>query len=110
MPWRRWGLARSGRAGLALGVAVPAAALAVGVALILGPEEGAGALAVLAGVVAPLGAAAAGWAWRWPLPWLGPPVALGLWLAAWRVDGRPGELAGVALIAGACLTLAALIA
>lgn len=110
MPWRPWRLVRSRRAGALVGLAVPAAALALGVWLILGPDAGAETLAGLAGVVAPVGAAAVAWAWRWPLAWLGPPAALALWLTAWRVPGRPGDLAGVILIAAACLTLAALIA
>ncbi len=107
LPWRPWRLARS----RALGVIVPLAALAAGVALVRGLAGGADALAGLAAVAAPLLAAASGWAWRVPRPWVPALLVPGLYALAWRLpDELVGQAAGVLLIAGACLTLAALVA
>jgi len=107
LPWRPWRLARS----RALGLVVPLAALAAGVALIRGLGDGADALAGLAAAAAPLLAGASGWAWGLRHPWA-PAVAVpGLYALAWRLpDALVGEAAGTLLIAGACLTLAALVA
>jgi len=107
LPWRPWRLA----AVPAIGLVVPLAALAVGVAAVRGATGGADALAGLAAVVtAPL-AAACGWTWRWPAPWAFPLLAGGLWALAWQLGDRLlGQAAAVILIAGACATLAALIA
>ena len=80
-------------------------------ALVRGLAGGADALAGLAAVAAPLLAAASGWAWRVPAPGCPP-----CWPpASTRSPGgcptsSSGQAAGVLLIAGACLTLAALIA
>jgi hypothetical protein len=41
---------------------------------------------------------------RW---WLWPPVAAGLWVAAWLAGGLARDAAGVLLIAGACVAAAA---
>jgi hypothetical protein len=106
LPWRPWRLTRS----WVLGAALPAAALAGGIAVVRGLSGGADALTALAVVVAPALAAACPFAWRWRLPWLGPPAAAGLFLAAWRVDGVAGQASAALLIAGACATLAGLIA
>jgi len=106
LPWRPRRLTRS----WVLGAVVPAAALAGGVALVRGLSGGADALTALAVVAAPVLAAACPLVWRWPMPWLGPPAAVGLFLAAWRFDGLPADAAGTLLIAGACATLAGLIA
>lgn len=89
---------RTGRAGI-LGIVLPAALLAVGVALLrLG---GAHALAWAGAVGTPLLAAAG----RWRLP-----LAAALWLVAWRADGLVAQAASVALVALAAITVARLIA
>ncbi|MCU0306496.1 MAG: hypothetical protein MUE51_01775 [Thermoleophilia bacterium] len=106
MPWRPWRLVGSRLAGLL----IPLVALAGGVALIRAGQGGAEAVAGLATFAAPPLAAAVGWAWRWPLPWLGPPVAAACFALAWRGDGLDADAAGLVLVGGACLTLAALIA
>jgi hypothetical protein len=93
----------------AVGLVVPLAALVVGVLAIRGTSDGADALASLATVAAPLLAAACGPALGWRLPWLTVPAAAGAYLLAWRGDGLAADLAGVLLIGGACLTLAAVI-
>ena len=43
------------------------------------------------------------------MPWAYALVAPVAWVVAWRADGRPADIAGLILIAGACLTLAAVI-
>jgi hypothetical protein len=107
IPRRAWSIGRS----RTLGLVAPLAALAVGVAIVRAASGGAQALADLATVATPLLAAAAGWVRRWPLPWLAVPVAGGLYALAWRSPGTlAGEAAGVLLIGGACLTIAALVA
>jgi hypothetical protein len=85
---------------------VPAALLAGGVAIIDLVPQGPHALALLATFGTPLLAAAGGLfrgSARW---WLWPPVAAGLWLAAWLASGLVRDAAGVALIAGACVAAA----
>jgi len=93
-----------------LGVAIPAVALGLGVGLALAPG-GAVFLADLATVATPLLAALAGAARGWRRPWLPavlvPPLYALAWLAPHRIAG---QAAGVALIAGACLTVTALVA
>jgi hypothetical protein len=89
---------------------LPAAALAGGVAIVRGLSGGADALTALAVVAAPVLAAACPLVWRWRLPWLGPAAAAALFLTAWRVDGLVGQAAGTLIVAGACLTLAGLVA
>lgn len=84
-------------------VAVPAALLAGGVAILDLVSGGPRALALLATFGTPVLAAAGGLfrgSARW---WLWPPIAAGLWLAAWLSHGLVRDAAGVALIAGACL-------
>lgn len=93
-----------------VGLAVPAGALAAGVA-IARAAGGASFLAVLAAVATPLLAAAAGPLRGWPRPWLPALAVPPLYAAAWlepRTLG--GEAAGVLLIAGACLAVTALVA
>jgi hypothetical protein len=106
LPWRPRRLTRS----WVLGAVLPAAALAGGVALVRGLSGGADALTALAVVAAPALAAAAPFVWRWRLPWLAPPAAAALFLVAWRSEGLPAQGAGTLLIAGACITLAGLVA
>ncbi|HXY80144.1 MAG TPA: hypothetical protein VEH55_02140 [Gaiellaceae bacterium] len=91
----------------ALGVAVPAAALGLGVLLLRVTGGGPHALALLGAVAAPLLAAAAGPLGRHRFPWAWPPAALALWLVAWLASGLVAQAAGLLLIAGACLALAA---
>jgi len=94
----------------AVGVAAPAAALALGVLLLRVASGGPHALALLGAVAAPLLAAAAGPLGRRRFPWAWPPAALALWLVAWLASGLLAEAAGLLLIAGACVALAALVA
>jgi hypothetical protein len=89
----------------ALGLAIPAAALVVGVVL---AQVGGGAdfLAALAAFATPVLAAAAGWARGWRLPWLPLLVVPPLYALAWlRPDALDGEAAGMILIALACVTV-----
>jgi hypothetical protein len=89
----------------AFGLAVPAGALVVGVA-IAREAGGAGILTALAAFATPLLAAAAGWARGWRRPVLPALAAPALYLLAWLRPGTlAGEAAGVALIAGACLAV-----
>lgn len=79
----------------------PAAALAAGVAILRLAAGGPHALALLAAIATPALAAA------------GPvklPVAVALWLVAWRVHGLAGQAASVALVALAATTIAELAA
>jgi hypothetical protein len=86
-----------------LGLAIPAAALVVGVTLAQA-SGGADFLAALAAFATPVVAAAAGWARGWPLPWLPGLVVPPVYALAWlRPDTLDGDAARVALIAGACL-------
>src|SRR5262249_57224937 len=84
-------------------LAVPAALLAAGVAIINFVPQGPHALALLATFGTPVLAAAGGrfrGSSRW---WLWPPVVAGLWVAAWLAHGLVQDGAGLVLIAGACL-------
>jgi hypothetical protein len=90
--------ARRGRVGLA-GVLVPAAALGLGVGLLR--SGGAHVLAYAGAVATPLLAAAG----RWRLP-----LAVALWLVAWKTYGLVAQAASVALIALAAITVARLVA
>jgi hypothetical protein len=93
-----------------LGLGIPAAALAFGVA-VARAAGGASFLTGLAAVATPLLAAGCGWARGWRLPWLPLPVVAGLYAVAWLRPGALGaDAAGVALIAGACLTATGLVA
>lgn len=106
-PWKSWRLKRSSLAGLL----IPLLAMAAGVGIVRGFAGGADALTTLATVATPALAACGGWARRWPHPWI--PLALTpvLYVVAWQyADTLGGDAASLALIGGACLTLAALIA
>lgn len=84
-------------------LAVPALLLGAGVAIVDFVPGGPHALALLATFGTPVLAAAGGvfrGSSRW---WLWPPVAAGLWVAAWLASGLVQDAAGMALIAGACL-------
>jgi hypothetical protein len=100
---------RAGRARLA-GLVAPAALLVGGVLLVRDVSDGARALADLATFGTPVAASLAGWLLAVSRPWIVPPVAAGLYVVAWRVGGLTGDAAGVLLIAGACLSGAALAA
>jgi hypothetical protein len=92
-----------------LGVAIPAAALVLGVTLAQ-VSGGADFLAALAAFVTPVLAAAAGWARGWRWPWLTVLVVPPVYALAWlRPDSLAGDAAGVALIAGACLAVTGLV-
>ena len=93
-----------------LWVAAPAALLGVGVLIINVVPHGAHALALLATFGTPVLAATGGifkGSRRW---WLWPPVAVGLWFAAWLASGLVQDAAGTALIALACLAAASAVA
>ncbi len=102
---RRWYLGAS----RLVGIAVPVAVFAIGV---LATRRGGWTTEAVAGLAtfgAPLAAmacaAAVGWQPSTTIL-LAPPA----WIVAWRVDGLIGDAAGVLLIAGACLTIATVIA
>jgi hypothetical protein len=93
-----------------LGLTIPAAALIVGVSV---ARIGGGAdfLTALAAVATPLLAAGAGWARGWRSPWLPALCVPPLYAVAWlRPDAWASDLAGVALIAAACLAITGLVA
>lgn len=85
---------------------VPAALLAAGVLILDFAAGGPRALALLATFGTPVLAAAGGvlaGRRRW---WLWPPLAAGLWVAAWLAHGLVRDAAGLALIALACVAAA----
>ncbi len=92
-----------------VGVAVPIVVFLIGLAATRGADWSTSAVAHLATFATPLVAAAVGFVWGWRLPWAYATLAPAAWIVAWRTDGLAAEIAGVALIAAACLTLAALI-
>ncbi len=93
-----------------LGLAIPALALVAGVA-IAQVAGGADFLTALAAVATPLLAAGAGWARRWPLPWLPALCVPPLYAAAWlRPDTLAADAARTVLVAGACLAITGLVA
>ena len=98
------------RSSRVLGLVVPASAMVVGVALARA-HGGGHFLATLAAVATPLLAAGSGWARGWRLP-LVPALAVPpLYAVAWLAEGTPaGAVAGVVLIAGACLAVTGLVA
>lgn len=105
-PWSPFRLARSS----VVGLVVPLGMLGAGVGVVRAFSGGADALTTLAAVAAPLLAAAVARTRGWPLARLAPVVAIGVYVAAWRGGESPGtDLAGLVLIAAACLTLAALV-
>ena len=94
----------------ALGLAIPAAALVAGVTI---AQLGGGAdfLTALAAVATPLLAVGAGWARGWRFPWLPALCVPPLYAVAWlRPEAWSSDLAGVVLIAGACLAITGLVA
>ena len=92
-----------------VGVALPIAVLTVGLTATRGGDWSTRAVADLATFATPLVAAAVGFAWGWRQPWAYAALAPAAWIVAWRADGLWADAAGVALIAAACLTLAAVI-
>ena len=104
--WRR--PFRLGRSRL-VGVALPIAVLMVGVTATRGGDWSTRAVADLATFATPIVAAAVGFAWGWRRPWAFAVLAPVAWIVAWRADGLWADVAGVALIGAACLTLAAVI-
>jgi hypothetical protein len=94
----------------ALGLVIPAAAMAIGVVL-ASSTGGADFLTALAAIATPILAAGAGWARGWPHPWLPALAVPALYALAWlRPDSLDGEAAGVALICGACLAVTGAVA
>jgi hypothetical protein len=93
-----------------LGLAVPAGALVLGVAIVRA-RGGADFLTALAAFATPVLAAAAGWARGWRLPWLPALAVVPLYALAWLdVDGLAGDAARLTLIAGACLAVTGIVA
>jgi hypothetical protein len=93
-----------------LWLVVPAALLGAGVLIINTVPEGPQALARLATFGTPALAATYGFFRGSRLWWVWPPVAVGLWFAAWLANGLWQNAAGLALIALACLAAASAIA
>jgi hypothetical protein len=94
----------------ALGLVIPAAAMAIGVTL-ASSTGGADFLTALAAIVTPILAAGAGWARGWRHPWLAALAVPALYALAWlRPDHLDGEAAGLALICGACLAVTGVVA
>jgi hypothetical protein len=91
-------------------VAVPAALLGAGVAIINLVPQGPHALALLATFGTLALAATYGFFRGSPRWWLWPPASVGLWLVAWLASGLVRDAAGVALISLACLAVASAIA
>jgi hypothetical protein len=91
-------------------LAVPAVLLGAGVLIINTVPQGPHWLARLATFGTPLLAATYGFFRGSRIWWLWPPVAVGLWLAAWLASGLVQNAAGLALIALACLAAASAIA
>ncbi|MGZ4431708.1 MAG: hypothetical protein ACXVYV_08695 [Gaiellales bacterium] len=93
-----------------LGVAVPAAAMVIGVGAIQLLGQGAQLLAWLAALATPLLAAAAGWSLRWPRPVVTAVAVIPVYVIAWQGSGHLAQFARAMLVGGACLTLAAWLA
>jgi hypothetical protein len=98
--------AASGRSFSAVWLLVPAALLAAGVGILDFVSGGPRALALLATFGTPVLAAAGGVLGGWRRWWLSPPVAAGLWIAAWLAAGLARDAAGLALVALACVAAA----
>ncbi len=92
-----------------LGLMIPAAAMVVGIS-VARMHGGASFLTALAAVATPVLAAGAGWVRGWRLPVLPTLLVPPLYVLAWFGPGTLGEAAGVALIAGACLTATGIVA
>jgi hypothetical protein len=89
-----------------VGLLVPAALLAAGVAILDLVPQGPHWLALLATFGTPVLAAAGGLLSRSPRWWLWPLAAAGLWFAAWLAHGLVQDAAGLVLIAAACIAAA----
>ncbi len=100
---------RIGRSRL-VGVTVPIVVFLIGLAATRGSDWSVEAVAHLATFGTPVAAAVVGYLWGWRLPWAFAAACPVLWLVAWRADGLAADIAGLALIGAACLTLAVLIA
>lgn len=92
-----------------IGIAVPVVALIIGVALTQSPGFGSQALVHLATFGTPVAAAASCWLLG-RNPWASLVAAPILYVVAWQADGYLAQVSAVALVGGACLSLAALIA
>lgn len=93
-----------------VGVVVPLALFAIGLSLIRAGDLSTRGLANAATFVVPLLAAVVGWAQGWRAPAVFPPLVAALFVVAWQANGIVADLAALALIAGSCLTVAAVIA
>lgn len=96
----------TGRSPSAVWLLVPAALLASGVGILDFVSGGPRALALLATFGTPVLAAAGGVLGGWRRWWLWPPLAAGLWIAAWLAAGLVRDGAGLALVALACVAAA----
>ena len=93
-----------------LGIAIPVAAIVLGVSLSQ-VAGGADFLTALAAFATPVLAAGAGWARGWRWPWLPVLAVPPLYALAWlRPDALDGQAAGLILIAGACLAVTGVVA
>ena len=99
----------TGRSFSALVVLLPAALLALGVLILDLVSGGPRALTLLATFGTPVLAGAGGLIAGQRRRWLWPPLAVGLWVAAWLSHGLFQEAAGVVLIAVACVAAASAI-
>ena len=100
---------RLGRSRL-VGIGVPVVVFFIGLAATRGGDWATRAVSDLATFGTPVAAAAVGLVWGWRLPWAYALAAPFAFLVAWQADGLVADGASVALIAAACLTLAALVA
>jgi hypothetical protein len=92
-----------------VGLLAPAGLLVLGVLLVRDVSDGARALTDLATFGTPLAAAFSGVLLSWRKAWLAPVLAVALYLIAWQASGLIRDGASVLLIAGACLSGAALL-
>ena len=93
-----------------LWLALPAALLGAGVAIVNLVPQGPHVLSLIATFGTPVLAAAGGIFKGDPRWWLWPPSAVGLWFVAWLTSGLVRDAAGTTLIALACLAAASAIA
>ena len=96
----------TGRSFGAVWLLVPAGLLAVGVSVLDLVSGGPRALALLATFGTPVLAAAGGVLGGWRRWWVWPPLATGLWVAAWLAHGLARDAAGLVLVALACVAAA----
>ena len=96
----------TGRSFSAVWLLVPAGLLAAGVGILDFVSGGPRALALLATFGTPVLAAAGGALGGFRRWWVWPPLAAGLWVAAWLAHGLVRDGAGLALVALACLAAA----